>query len=114
MDARELADALIRRFVDVAITTYLGSIDELATGFGVAPDVVTDAIGMLVESGDFTCDPHPATVDPATEVTLSIDWDRFAEVEYARLAAEEEGGEEMDELDFLGYEEGYEPAGGYM
>ena len=79
MDARELADALIRRFVDVAITTYLGSVDELATGFGVDPTLVADAIGLLVESGDFTCEPHPASADPATELTLSIDWDRFAE-----------------------------------
>ncbi|MCP5028262.1 MAG: hypothetical protein GY929_18450 [Actinomycetia bacterium] len=79
MDARELADALIRRFVDVAITTYLGSIDELATGFGVDPDMVANAIGLLVESGDFICDPHPASVDPSVEMNLSIDWDRFAE-----------------------------------
>lgn len=79
MDARELADALIRRFVDVAITTYLGSVDELATGFGVDSTVVADAIGLLVESGDFTCDPHPAAVDHTTELTMSIDWDRFAE-----------------------------------
>ena len=79
MDARELADALIRRFVDVAITTYVGSVDELATGFGVGTDVVTSAIVLLAESGDFTCDPLPATIDPAAEMRLSLDWDRFAE-----------------------------------